>query len=58
MGEKLSIKRTPVVTALRTSCAERTRAMQRVCMCAYAQVYANTCTVLSTERLCLERHEV
>mgnify|MGYP007123080618 CR=1 FL=1 len=52
------MKRTPMATALRTCCAERTRAMQLVCMCAYAQVCADTCTVLFTERLCLERHEV
>ncbi len=35
-------------------CAERTRAMQRGCMCANV----NTCTVLFTKVLCLERYEV
>ncbi len=35
------MKRTPVAAALRTCCAERTRAMQLVCMCA-----SYTCTVL------------
>ena len=45
------MKRTPMATALRTCCAERTRAMQPMqlaCMCAlcaYAQTCANTCTV-------------
>lgn len=47
------MKRTPMATALRTRCAERTRAMQLVCMCA-----SDTCTVPFIERLCLERHEV
>ena len=46
------MKRTPVATALRTRCAERTRAMQLVCMCAYAQVCANTCTVFFM-RICV-----
>ena len=50
------MKRTPMATALRTRCAERTRAMQLVCMCALCASYA--CTALFTERLCLERHEV
>ena len=45
--------RIPMATVLRTRCAERTHAMQLVCMCA-----SNACTVLFTERLCLERHEV
>ena len=43
------MKRKPVETALRTCCAERTRAMQLACMCAlfaYAQVCADTCNVL------------
>ena len=46
------MKRTPEATALRTRCAECTRAtqpMQLACMCAlcaYAQVCADTCTVL------------
>ena len=35
------MKRTPKATALRTCCAERTRAMQLVCMCA-----SDTCTEL------------
>ena len=35
------MKRTSMATALRTCCAERTRAMQLVCMCA-----SDTCTVL------------
>ena len=35
------MKRKPVETALRTCCAERTRAMQLACMCA-----SDTCTVL------------
>ena len=55
------MKRTPEATALRTRCAECTRAtqpMQLACMCAYAQVCATTCTVLFTKRLCLERNEV
>ena len=52
------MKITPKATAQRTRCAERTRAMQLVCMCAYAQVCATTCTVLFTEHLCLKRHEV
>ena len=56
--QESGMKRTPMATALRTRCAERTRATQLVCVCAYAQVCANTCTVLFTERLCLERHEV
>ena len=47
------MKRTPMATALRTRCAERTRATQLVCVCA-----SSACTVLFTERLCLERHEV
>ena len=34
------MKRTPMATALRTRCAERTRAMQLACMCA-----SRTCTV-------------
>ena len=49
----LSMKKTPMATALRTRCAERTRAMQLVCMCA-----SSACTVLFTERSCLKRHEV
>jgi len=48
-----SMKRTPMATALRIYCAERTRAMQLVCMCA-----SSTCTVFFTERLFMERHEV
>ena len=36
------MKRTLMATALRIYCAERTRAMQLVCMCA-----SSTCTVLS-----------
>ena len=47
------MKRTPMATALRTRCAEHTRAMQLVCMCA-----SSTYTVLFTECLCLERQEV
>ena len=45
MGSE-NMKRISKATALRTRCAERTRAMQLVCMCAYAHVCANTCTVL------------
>ncbi len=47
------MKRTPVATALRTCCAERTRAMQPMqlaCMCVlcvYAQVCTNTCARFS-----------
>ena len=52
------MKRTPMATALHSYCAECTRAMQLVCMCAYAQICANTCTVFFIECLCLERHEV
>ena len=43
----MSMKRISMATALRTRCAERTRAMQLVCMCAYAQVCANTCARFS-----------
>ena len=42
-----------MATALRIYCAERIRAMQLVCMCAFS-----TCTAFFTECLCLERHEV
>ena len=51
MGSE-NMKRISKATALRTRCAERTRAMQPMqlaCMCAlcaYAHVCANTCTVL------------
>ncbi len=41
-------KKDRVSTALRTRCAERTRAMQLVCMCA-----SDTCTVLFM-RICVQ----
>lgn len=47
------MNRTSMATALCTRCAERIRATQLVCVCAFS-----TCTVLFTECLCLERHEV
>lgn len=45
-------RRIPMATALRICCAECTRA---TLACVHV---LNTCTVLFTERLCLERHEV
>ena len=52
------MKRTPKAIALRTRCAERTRAMQPiqlVCRCvlyAYAQVCAKTCALFS-QNVCI-----
>lgn len=43
------MKRIPTATALRIRCAERTRVMQLICICALcasAQVCAAACTVL------------
>ncbi len=47
------MKKEPQATALRTCCAERTRAMRLVRMCAFC-----TCTVFFHRHLCLERYEV
>ena len=47
------MKRIPKATALRTRCAERTRAMQLACMCA-----SSTCTVLFMDICVREDMEV
>ena len=51
MNERM--KRTPMATALRPRCAERTRAMQLACMCA-----SSTCTVLFMDICVREDMEV